>query len=454
MKAQEGTHRRAPVVKPGALLARRYRVERVLGRGGMGLVLVARDLELDRKVAVKLVIPELVHDTSLVARLKREARAAVRLTNEHSVRVHDVREDDSGVPFIVMEYLVGHDIAALLSARGALPIEEAVDWVLQAAEGVAEAHAHGIVHRDLKPGTLFLARQPGGTSVVKVLDFGLAKPAPGADATLTRSTAVMGSPNYMSPEQMRGLADVDARADVWALGACLYEMLVGKPPFDAPSVPDVIANVMHVEPTRADALRPDVPHALAVVVARCLAKKRSERFPNVADLARALAPFTVDGQSAAERVERVLTTAARVPSERPPPFEIGDTGLSRGPAGSPVPADTRTEATFDSEGDRAGVVGVRRYVWPVLGGAVVGAIALAAVAVVPRAMSSGASSPATTTAITTATATPTATATATTTTTTTTSPTATAPVERDAGATRRPTRALPRVIKADPGSHM
>ncbi|MBV9949857.1 MAG: serine/threonine protein kinase, partial [Myxococcales bacterium] len=261
---------------PGTVLAGKYRVERLLGEGGMGWVVVATHLQLEQRVAVKFMrASEATSGSEAVARFLREARAAARIQSDHVARVSDFGTLESGAPYLVMEYLEGQDLEALLGVRGALPVELAADYALQACEGLAEAHAAGIVHRDLKPANLFLARRTNGSIRVKLLDFGISKlAASGApDAAMTSTQALMGSPLYMAPEQMRSSKNVDARADIWSMGVILYEMLGGRPPFDGETLPAVCARIMTEPPADLRAVRPDLPPTLAAVVMKCLEKQ-------------------------------------------------------------------------------------------------------------------------------------------------------------------------------------
>jgi serine/threonine protein kinase len=208
-----------PGVKPGEILAGKYQVERVLGVGGMGVVVAAHHIQLDEKVALKFLLPDALKNTEALARFEREARAAVKIKSEHIARVIDVGKLDSGSPYMVMEYLEGGDLSGMLSKTGKLPVEQAVDFVLQASEAIAEAHALGIVHRDLKPANLFCIRRRDGQLAIKVLDFGISKVTKTGSMpdsmSMTKTTAVIGSPVYMSPEQMQSSKGVDLRTDVW-----------------------------------------------------------------------------------------------------------------------------------------------------------------------------------------------------------------------------------------------
>jgi len=303
--------------EPGYVVAGKYRVDRVLGEGGMGVVVAATHTQLDQKVALKFLLPELLSQTEVVQRFMREARAAVKIQSEHVARVLDVGAHD-GAPYMVMEYLEGSDLSQLLETRGALPPEEAVGYVIEACEAIAEAHALGIIHRDLKPANMFLAARPGGRPMVKVLDFGISKaPSTGIEAQMTRTSSTMGSPAYMSPEQMASASSVDARSDIWSLGVVLYEMLVTKLPFVADTMPGLVVAILQNTPAPIEAARDDIPPGLSAVIARCLEKTPKNRFANVAELARALLPFGPPrSEQSIERIEHVLGVASASAPER------------------------------------------------------------------------------------------------------------------------------------------
>lgn len=277
----------------------------------MGLVVAARHEQLDQRVAIKLMLPDVLGNAEAVARFLREARAAARLASDHVVRVFDVGTLENGAPYMAMEYLEGVDLAALIQGRGRLPVEEAVGYLLQACEALADAHASGVIHRDIKPSNLFLVRKRDGTSVLKVLDFGISKlaQADASDGAATRTAALMGSPLYMSPEQMLSTRDVDARSDVWALGVVLYEALTGQAPFSGDSLPKICAAVMNADPVPPSVRVPGLPRALSAAVLCCLEKSRDKRFASVSELAGALVQFSPSGAAALERIRHSLSDA-------------------------------------------------------------------------------------------------------------------------------------------------
>ena len=303
-----------PNVSPGDVLAGKYLVIRVIGRGGMGVVVEARHAELHERVAIKVLHKRYLDNAEARARFQHEARASVRIRGEHSARLLDVGTTDAGAPFIVMELLEGADLSQIIRS-GLLPVQEAVLYILQACEGMAEVHAHGSIHRDLKPGNLFVTRRPDGTPLVKVLDFGIAKsalPMNDGEHAMTMTLVALGTPLYMSPEQIRSSRDVDARADVWSLGAILYELLAGRPAFGGNSVANITAQVHEAQPPSVAAIRPEVPPALDRALGRALAKKPEQRFVDVAAFAKAIAPFAGEGGPAhADRAARILRGEGR-----------------------------------------------------------------------------------------------------------------------------------------------
>jgi eukaryotic-like serine/threonine-protein kinase len=301
-------HSSAP--EPGTMIAGKYRVERVLGAGGMGVVVAAHHVQLDQQIAIKFLLPEALKHPEIVERFSREARSAAKIRGEHVARVIDVGQFDNGTPFMVMEYLEGHDLQKQLEESGPLPIEDAVRHILEACEALAEAHAAKIVHRDLKPANLFLATQPDRSSIVKVLDFGISKVSDSSSAALTQTASVIGTAYYMSPEQLMTPKLVDHRSDIWSLGVILYELLGGRPPFCGESVPEIIAGILQNAPAPLRTLRPDLPFGLEEVIATCM-RPRDARHQSVAKLARALAPFaSAPDRISVEIVARVLNEPA------------------------------------------------------------------------------------------------------------------------------------------------
>jgi serine/threonine protein kinase len=345
---------------PGTLFADKYVIESQLGGGAAGVVLSATHKELRQRVAIKV-----LRDAGAVAseRMIREARAAIALQSEHVVRVMDVGRDDGRV-FLVMEQLDGSDLASLLKQRKQLPVAEAIDYVLQACAGVAEAHARGVVHRDLKPSNLFLTRRSDGSPLVKVLDFGISKSTEGqdAEASLTGPAEVLGSPMYMSPEQVRGAKYVDHRTDIWSLGVIVFRLLSGKAPFGAGmTVGSALASVVADEPVALHEVLPDVPRDLEAIVKRCLEKSPDARFLTVADLAKALAPFgTDDGRASVARLVRSVDPVLAKKRSRWPMLVAGGLVLMAIPVGLVVlrrerPSPATVPVTLTPETASAGV---------------------------------------------------------------------------------------------------
>ncbi|HTN86997.1 MAG TPA: protein kinase, partial [Sorangium sp.] len=278
-------------MEPGTVLAGKYRVERIIGQGGMGVVVEARHVVLDERVALKFLLPAFTLHPEGSARFLREAKAGMRIKSEHVARVSDVGTLESGAPYMVMEFLTGSDLARLLRDQGVLGIEDAVDYIVQGSEAIAEAHSLGIVHRDLKPANLFLTRRADGSPLVKVLDFGISKMATSAVDILTGTDAALGSALYMSPEQMRQTRSVDHRTDIYALGVSLYELLAGRQPYYAETLPQLCAEVLTGTPTPLRDIRPDVPASLASALEKAYAREREQRYASIAELIVALAPF-------------------------------------------------------------------------------------------------------------------------------------------------------------------
>jgi len=289
----------APVVGIGALVDGKYRVESIVGRGGMGLVVAARQEPAGTRVAVKLLLCSSGDSHTFARRALREARAASALQSEHTTRVLDVGQLDSGLPYIVMELLQGQDFERLLAERGSLSVREVATYLVQACDAIREAHARGIVHRDLKPSNLFLTTRSDGTSLVKLMDFGISKVVNAAPETsLTTTHDSPGTPRYMSPEQLLSARQVDARTDVWALGVIAFRMLTGRHPFDGETPAAVHVAIVSTPAPKLSDVRRDVPAPIVHLVDRCLAKSCAARLQTVGEFVAALLPFAdADTQS-------------------------------------------------------------------------------------------------------------------------------------------------------------
>jgi serine/threonine-protein kinase len=372
------------IPKPGEAIAGKYEVERVLGVGGMGVVLAARHVQLGQRVAIKFMHAESARDPSAAGRFLREARAAVALTSEHVTRVLDVGTLESGAPYMVMEYLAGIDLGDVIKDRGPMAVSDAVGVILQASEAIAEAHAVGIIHRDLKPSNLFVTARRDGTKVIKVLDFGISKAVDfntvGVEKNLTASGLVMGSPCYMSPEQVRSARTVDARADVWALGAIAFELVTGVRPFEGDTLGETFARILSDDAPTVRQYRPDVPEGFSAVVGRCLERRLDARIQNVGELASMLLPF--GSQDMAGSVERILRLCglARGPGsdfERLGPMSGPPSPLTPRSGGQPMPRGAETGTPWHTSARASGPPkkGRRMAKAVALGAAVAGASA-------------------------------------------------------------------------------
>jgi eukaryotic-like serine/threonine-protein kinase len=279
----------------GDVIDGKYQLERLIGQGGMGAVYAARHLKLGNACAIKLMLAD-ASNPEASARFVNEGRAAAHIQNEHVVRVSDV-DEEHGYAYMVLELLEGEDLAQVLDRSGALEPHVAVGYVLQALKGVEDAHALGIVHRDLKPSNLFLTKRRDGSALVKVLDFGISKAghAQGvlaqAPAARTSTKAMLGSPLYMSPEQLRSSKSVDARADIWAIGVILFELLTNSLPFGGENLGELFAAILELDPPLARSKRPEIPAGLEQIVVKCLQRRPEHRYPSAIELARDLAPF-------------------------------------------------------------------------------------------------------------------------------------------------------------------
>jgi len=307
----------------GRVFADRYRVDGLLGNGGMGVVFAATHLQLETRVAIKLLRPEVSGTRTASARLLREARATARIKSENVARILDTGALDGVGLYIVMEYLEGADLAALMQKPPGWSPSEVVALLLQACEGVRAAHELGIIHRDLKPSNLFVTRNPSGAPHVKVLDFGLSKlvdPKTGspivtrAGNQLTSPDSRIGSPVYMSPEQLTDPRAVDIRTDIWSLGVILFEMLTGHAPFEAKTLPELCRLILHEKPRSVRELRPDLSPGLGSIIERCLQRLPNDRYASVGGLMKDLAPFTTPGP-----VQAPEPPAPPAPAPAPPP---------------------------------------------------------------------------------------------------------------------------------------
>ena len=357
--ATERAPLRATTLSPGMVVAEKYEVIKLLGAGGMGAVYAARHVGLSHLVAIKVLQGDDIDDGD-VRRFLREGRAAAQLQNAHAVRIYDTDLLPSGLPFLVMEHLEGEDLGRLLFARGRLPVELAIACILQACEVIQEAHSLGIVHRDLKPQNLFLLGGPEDSPRIKVLDFGIAKilSAEVISASLAGTTdgALLGSPHFMSPEQIRSARSVDHRTDIWALGATLYKLLVGEPPFAASTVQRLLVEILSSEAPRVRASRPEIGAALDDVVARCLSKAPEARFPSVEALANALraamaAPATQPLQRPLEetvdeviRMTVPMAAPLAAPPLAPPEMPVRAPVPTSDPPPAPVPTIVPTRS--------------------------------------------------------------------------------------------------------------
>lgn len=298
----------------GTVLLGKYRLDGVIGRGAIGVVVKAWHLGLEEPIAIKVLRDDIPVAEETIARFVREAQAAARLKGEHIARITDVGLFEDGKPYMLMELLEGQDLGQLIAERGRLSPSLAIDLVIQACVALAEAHSIGIVHRDIKPTNLFLTSRPDGSLLLKVLDFGISKAPSDGELALTQTWSLLGSPAYMSPEQMRSAHDVDGRTDIWSLGAVLYEALEGRLPFAASSFSEMCVKVAVDVPTPMTAAPPE----LAAIALRCLAKNPDERYANVAELGRDLARIAREPDAAQVLVDRMVRMLGRTANHRTP----------------------------------------------------------------------------------------------------------------------------------------
>ena len=371
--------------KSGDVIDDKYEIVGVVGRGGMGVVFEALHRRLRQRVALKMLHPHVKEEHGVIERFEREARAAGQLLSSNVARVLDVATSSTGLPYIVMEFLEGRDLQDELDVKKQLPVEEAVDYILQACAAMHEAHALGIIHRDLKPANLFLCPTTDGP-VIKILDFGISKITSEVDGRLTAAMTTLGSPIYMSPEQLRGASDVDARTDLWSLGVVLYELLAGCPPHAGP-VTVVTAAILTDAPPRLASFRDDVPIELEAVIAKALQKYPVNRFQDAESLAEALVPFASgasakrlraklavspsaplsrrSGKSAAESADSLTMARADVsPVLAPPSGADTRLSMSTGAFERSARTSSRTRTVMIAGGIVAGAVALLLVLWP------------------------------------------------------------------------------------------
>jgi serine/threonine protein kinase len=368
---QDAGDRLPSAFSEGSIVDGKYAIEATIAEGGLGVIVRATHLGLGQNVAIKYLKPRALANAAVVERFEREARLSVQIASEHVVHVQDVGNLGEAGPYIVMEYLVGRDLGSIVE-EGPLPIVRAVDYVLQACDALAEAHALRIVHRDIKPENMFLAQRPSNTAILKIIDFGISKAPPkrgerGSWAHETGRHERFGTPLYMSPEQLRSPADVDQRADIWGLGAVLFELVTGEAVFDAIDMPELCANILGGEPKSLRALVPDAPEALERAILKCLQKDRELRFRNVAELAQELEPFGT--ASAASRVTRIKQVVRR-------------SGYSIRPTPAAFPAQRvpiASDSAVTTQPDLTRATMPRRWPWRPMGMAAIAGVAFCGV---------------------------------------------------------------------------
>lgn len=359
-------------ISSGDIVAGRYAVGPVIGSGGAGIVFAAEHLILKKRVVLKFLRNEPASDADMVRRFVREARATAQLRSEHVARVMDAEIIEPTLAFIAMEYLEGRDLSKVVEQDGPLPVEDAVGLMLQACEGIAEAHGRGIIHRDIKPSNLFLTRAADGTQQMKVLDFGLSKIV-WSNVSLTSENCVIGSPHFMSPEQMRSSRDADARSDIWALGAVLFTLLAGVCPFPGQFLTEVCAAVLSGSSVDLRSIRPQVPEALEAVILRCLSINPQDRFQTVPDLAAALQPFAPSsGSELVARIRRIAEAAEAAPQSEAP-LSLANHPMAEPPIDAPKPGASVSAAVLITPAPRTNPRAFIR-------GAVVGAVTIGLVA--------------------------------------------------------------------------
>ena len=341
------------MLEVGDVIGGRLRIDRIIGVGGFGVVAAATHMQLQTTVAIKMLKPEFVEDAEISDRFLREARAVAGLQTEHVCRIFDINRTEDGTPYIVMELLQGTDLSKLLRQQP-MPVATAVDYIMQALVALAEAHPRGVVHRDIKPANLFVVRRADGAPIVKVLDFGIAKAMD--ELRLTHSSMMLGSPQYMSPEQMNTPTNVDARTDIWSIGVTLYHLIARRLPFPSAQITELGVMIATQPPQPID-----IDPNLRAVIWRCLEKDRARRFPDVASLATALVPFGGPSAKAYAALVRTPTAPGLVPFPaltKPHDVPIGPTAATVGTASAPQPAAPPAKKP-------------PRRLWPVVGAGIV-----------------------------------------------------------------------------------
>jgi serine/threonine-protein kinase len=314
------TSRIDPGVKLVGRTVGKYRIVRLIGRGGMGRVYEALNTTIHKRVAMKLIDHDLAKNEEANARFQREALAASAVESPYIVQIFDAGQTDDGVPFIVMELLPGADLGRRLKEQGRLPLDQALLMGAQVLKGLHHAHAAGIVHRDLKPDNVYLVERDDEPVAIKLLDFGVSKIARATDSplkTLTRQGTVVGTPYYMSPEQAQAFPDVDGRTDLYSLGAILYECLAGRPPVEGQSYEQVIVNICVKDIPDVRTFNPDVPASIAALIHKALGREREARFANAREMFDALA------ESAPEGLKNSIPSAMRISAKPSTPAVQG-----------------------------------------------------------------------------------------------------------------------------------
>jgi serine/threonine-protein kinase len=309
----------------GQVLAGKYRIEEKIDEGGMGCVYRATHVLMEKVIAVKVLHPALAADDKIVARFTREARAASRISHPHAINVTDFGESDNGVVYLVMEYLRGRTLKDIVRSAGPLPLARVVEIVRQVSGALEAAHAEGVVHRDLKSDNIMLEEVSGGGDWAKVLDFGIAKiqePLDKPDEGLTAPNLIIGTPQYMSPEQCSQASDIDARSDIYSFGVILFEMLAGHVPFTGDSPTAIMMKHIQEPPPSILEDRKDLPAGVGRVIARSLAKRPEDRFQKASELSEALAaaaaaeaaPLTAVGVGVPDTERIVIPTSPNEPA--------------------------------------------------------------------------------------------------------------------------------------------